>query len=110
MDHVEVFFNNVYYSITVVTGKIENYMTYEYTDGNHQIDNNKYNLIYYYREDVKFATLILLFSIATFSSLIFLTFFCASDIKDIKDNKDSNIKYISLKKNNKNADKYIQTC
>jgi len=102
MNHVEVFFDNVYYSITLVTDKIENYMTYEYTDG-HQI-NNKYNLIYYYKEDAKFATLILLFSIATFSSLMFLTFFCASN------DNNNNIKYTSLKRNNKNADKSIQTC
>ena len=86
MDNVDALLNNIYYPVD---------STYNSAyDGTFLLEGTKniYYLVYDDKEDIKYATLGLIFSLATLSSLIFFAIFCNSD------SKIPPVQYKSLKK------------
>ena len=84
MNNVEVFFDGIYYPYNSAY------------DGAYMIDGikNIYYLVYDDKKDIKYATLGLIFSLSTLSSLMFLIFCCNNNTQK------STIQYKSLKKRN----------
>lgn len=86
MDNSEALLNIVYYPLDSAYNSAY--------DGTHTIEGikNIYYLVYDDQEEIKYATLGLIFSLATLSSLMFLAIFCNSD------NERPPVQYKSLKK------------
>ena len=73
MDNVEALLNNIYYPMDSVYNSAY--------DGAYTIEGTKniYYLVYDDKEEIKYITLGLIFSLATLSSLVFFSIFCSSD-------------------------------
>lgn len=86
MDNVEALLNNIYYPMDSVYNSAY--------DGTFLLEGTKhiYYLVYDDKEDIKYATLGLIFSLATLSSLMFFAIFCSSD------SERPPVQYKSLKK------------
>jgi hypothetical protein len=86
MDNVEALLNNVYYPLDSSYNSAY--------DGEYTIEGikNIYYLVYDDKEEIKYITLGLIFSLATLSSLVFFSIFCSSD------SERPPVQYKSLKK------------
>lgn len=86
MDNVEALLNNIYYPLDSAYNSAY--------DGAYTMEGiqNIYYLVYDDKEDIKYATLGLIFSLATLSSLLFFSVFCSSD------SERQPVQYKSLKK------------
>ena len=75
MDNVDALLNNIYYPIDSVYNSAY--------DGTFLLEGTKhiYYLVYDDKEDIKYATLGLIFTLATLSSLMFLALCCNTDTK-----------------------------
>ena len=86
MDNVDALLNNIYYPIDSVYNSAY--------DGTFLLEGTKhiYYLVYDDKEDIKYATLGLIFTLATLSSLMFFALCCNTDTKR------PDVQYKSLKK------------
>lgn len=86
MDNVEALLNNIYYPMDPIYNSAY--------DGAYTMEGiqNIYYLVYDDKEEIKYATLGIIFSLATLSSLLFFSICCSSD------SERQPVQYKSLKK------------
>ena len=86
MDNVEALLNNIYYPMDPIYNSAY--------DGAYTMEGiqNIYYLVYDDKEEIKYATLGIIFSLATLSSLLFFSICCSSD------SERQSVQYKSLKK------------